>query len=104
MNIPLVFTQAQTPERIENITNDITRRQNVVSIKFTASAWFAMITLRQPLDPNFTNEAIYNNPLLDQLRPVTINTQATTTSQRNAQNPSTSSNATNSETAPPKNS
>ena len=44
--------------------------------------------MKNPVDPNFTNEAVYNNPLLDQLRPVTINTYTT-------------SNTTNSETSPP---
>ena len=54
-----------------------------------------MITLRNPVDPNFTNEAVYNNPLLDQLRPVTIpDSQAT--HQNNAP-----SNTTNSEDSPP---
>ena len=107
MSIPLVFTQAQTPERIINITNDISRRQGVVSIKFTDSAWSAMITLKQPVEPNFKNEAIYNNPLLDQLRSVTINTESTSSTsipQNNTQNPNASSNTTNSEVVPPGNS
>ena len=59
-----------------------------MSIKFSPSAWSAMITMKNPVDPNFTNEAVYNNPLLDQLRPVTINTYTT-------------SNTTNSEISPP---
>ena len=102
MNIPLVFSQAQTPERIQNITNDISRRNNVVSIKFSPSAWSAMITMKNPVDPNFTNEAVYNNPLLDQLRPVTIITYTTSnTINSETSPPLDSTNTTNSEAAQP---
>ena len=72
-----------------------------------------MITLRNPVDPNFTNEAVYNNPLLDQLRPVTIpDSQATpqnnappnTTNSENNNPPNDSTNITNSEAVPLENS